>query len=133
MFSKWRQKIEFSKNYKKISFADISEISPKRDITCHWETIENLKNRGNFPESCPLIKIFTHIPYNSQIKTGNERFHAFTQLRSKHYQFREQFILNYKERFNQKFYFIYLASPNQNTIFLHEYLKIIRQGDHYGA
>ena len=47
-------KIEFSKNYKKISFADISEISPKRDITRHQETIENLKNRGNFPESCPL-------------------------------------------------------------------------------
>ena len=48
-------KIEFSKNYKKISFTDMSEISPKRDITCHEETIENLENRGNFPESCPLI------------------------------------------------------------------------------
>ena len=34
----------------------ISEISTKRaDITCHKETIENLKNRGNFPESYPLI------------------------------------------------------------------------------
>ena len=32
---KMAAKIEFSKNYKKISFADISEISPKRDITCH--------------------------------------------------------------------------------------------------
>ena len=31
---KMAAKIEFSKNYKKISFADISEISPKRDITC---------------------------------------------------------------------------------------------------
>ena len=38
-------KIEFSKNYKKISFADMSEISPKRDITCHMETIENLKKK----------------------------------------------------------------------------------------
>ena len=47
-------KIEFSKNCKKKkSFPDISEISPKRDITFHKETIENLKNRGNFPESCP--------------------------------------------------------------------------------
>ena len=33
----------------------MSEISPKRDIACHEETIENLENRGNFPESCPLI------------------------------------------------------------------------------
>ena len=49
--------IDFSKNYKKISFADISEISPKRDIKCHLETIENLKNSGNFPESCPLTII----------------------------------------------------------------------------
>ena len=23
------------------------------------------------------MKIFTHIPYNSEIKTGNARFHAF--------------------------------------------------------
>ena len=52
---KMAAKIEFSKNYKKISFTDMSEISPKRDITCHEETIENLENRGNFPESCPLI------------------------------------------------------------------------------
>ena len=54
MFSKRRQKLSFRKIVKKkISFPDISEISPKRDITFHKETIENLKNRGNFPESCP--------------------------------------------------------------------------------
>ena len=27
--------------------------------------------------------------------------------------------------------FIYLASPNYYTIFIHEYIKIIKQGDHY--
>ena len=27
--------------------------------------------------------------------------------------------------------FIYLASPNWNTIFIHECIKIIRQIDHY--
>ena len=47
-------KSEFSKNHKKIRFVDISEISPERYITGHKETIESLKNRVNFPESCPL-------------------------------------------------------------------------------
>ena len=27
--------------------------------------------------------------------------------------------------------FIYLTSPHWNTLFIHEYIKIIRQGDHY--
>ena len=47
-------KSEFSKNHKKIRFVDISEILPERYITGHKETIESLKNRVNFPESCPL-------------------------------------------------------------------------------
>ena len=47
-------KSEFSKNHKKIRFVDISEISPERYITGHKETIESLKNRVNFPDSCPL-------------------------------------------------------------------------------
>ena len=49
-------KSEFSKNHKKIRFVDISEISPERYITGHKETIESLKNRVNFPDSCPLTK-----------------------------------------------------------------------------
>ena len=47
-------KSEFSKNHKKIRFVDLSEISPERYITGHKETIESLKNRVNFPDSCPL-------------------------------------------------------------------------------
>ena len=47
-------KSEFSKNHKKIRFVDIPEISPEWYITGHKETIESLKNRVNFPESCPL-------------------------------------------------------------------------------
>ena len=69
---KMAAKIEFSKNYKKISFEDISEISPKRDITCHKETIENLKNRGSFPESCPLMHLSVAIPgINSRKALGS--------------------------------------------------------------
>ena len=52
---KMAAKSEFSKNHKKIRFVDISEISPERYITGHKETIESLKNRVNFPDSCPLI------------------------------------------------------------------------------
>ena len=51
---KMAAKSEFSKNHKKIRFVDISEISPERYITGHKETIESLKNRVNFPDSCPL-------------------------------------------------------------------------------
>ena len=51
---KMAAKSEFSKNHKKIRFVDISEISPERYITGHKETTESVKNRVNFPESCPL-------------------------------------------------------------------------------
>ena len=61
---KMAAKSEFSKNHKKIRFVDISEISPERYITGHKETIESLKNRVNFPESCPLNKRRTRITKN---------------------------------------------------------------------
>ena len=57
---KMAAKSEFSKNHKKIRFVDISEISPERYITGHKETIESLKNRVNFPDSCPLNFIKFH-------------------------------------------------------------------------
>ena len=56
-------KSEFSKNHKKIRFVDISEISPERYITGHKETIESLKNRVNFPDSCPLKPYFDTQPH----------------------------------------------------------------------
>ena len=34
-------------------------------------------------------------------------------------------------RIDAKFFFIHLASPNYNTIFIHEYIKSIKQGEHY--
>ena len=53
-------KSEFYENRTKIRFADITVISSNEDITYYKETIEkvkqktNKKNRGYFPESCPL-------------------------------------------------------------------------------
>ena len=79
-------KIEFSKNYKKISFADISEISPKTEITCHQETIENLKNRGNFPESCPLKLCYQQPDFENYKRDSNSyckkciKFHLSSYL-----------------------------------------------------
>ena len=54
---KMAAKSDFSQNHKKIRFVDIAEISPERYITGHKETTESLKNRVNFPESCPLINL----------------------------------------------------------------------------
>ena len=73
---KMAAKSEFSKNHKKIRFVDISEISPERHITGHKETIESLKNRVNFPESCPLSQ--------SEVSTDNGKvstFFAFQHVR----------------------------------------------------
>ena len=35
-------------------FADITVISSNEDVTYYKETIEKVKKRSNFPESCPL-------------------------------------------------------------------------------
>ena len=53
-------KSEFYENRTNIRFADITVISSNEDITYYKETTEkvkqktNKKNRGYFPESCPL-------------------------------------------------------------------------------
>ena len=62
-------KSEFSKNHKKIRFVDISEISPERYITGHKETIESLKNRVNFPDSCPLRRL-NSLCWNSEFENA---------------------------------------------------------------